>query len=204
VRCPRHSRGSGALRGLVLVLLIAGCATHHTATSATAGSTAPPAVTSPPANPGSSAPANSSGAPAAVPPCMPPDFSGPLLTGTVIGLGENQPASPPVNQNDPVQISVGERVVLTLGLGCDSAATFTVVGHAVAISGLDPAPLPGSGDNAVQVTAVAPGSAIVHIHNNRACITDGPAKGMCFGSSQQLSDVRFIVSSRTTPNETTP
>jgi hypothetical protein len=202
VRCARRTRSQRALRGLVLGLLLAGCTTHHT--TATAGATVSPAVASPLSSPGTFAPANSSGVAAAVPPCMPPDFSGPLLTGTVIGLGENQPASSPVKQNESVQISVGERVVLTLGLGCDSAATFTVAGPPVAISGHDPAPLPGSGDNAVQVTAIAPRSAIVHIHNNRACITDGPAKGMCFGSSQQLPDVRFIVSSRTTPTAKTP
>jgi hypothetical protein len=82
-------------------------------------------------------------------------------------------------------IAVGTRVVVALGEGCESAADFHVTGPA-RITATQPAPLPNSGANAAQITALAPGAAVVRIVGRRTCSQRGVTSGMCFGTNRLL------------------
>jgi hypothetical protein len=150
-----------------------------------------PQATSPSDAPRSVTPSSAYATPA-FPPCEPPPFGGPTLSGRVIGLGVNTPHSALLDFQ-PLRMRIGEQVVLDLGIGCNSAGSFTTSGAAVAITGRDAAPLPDTGDNDVQLTAVAVGSSTVHITVNRACSAQGVTKGRCFGTARALPDVAVTV-----------
>ena len=100
----------------------------------------------------------------------------------------------PQQQNAQARLAVGAVLVVTMGAGCDTAVDFTTSGP-VRITGTQPAPLPNSGSNAVQLTGTSAGLATVRIVARRTCSTQGVTTGMCFGTSGLLGILTIRVGS---------
>lgn len=164
----------------VLVALMSSC-TQHTTRSASL-----PASTKATSQPQTSATLLTNEpplqAPAAAPPCYPPFKPTPtnMAAGQQLTLYSQVGTLPLKSFAVTTSVHVGASVAVDLGEGCDDAADFTTTGP-IRIIGQQPAPLPTSGLNAVNVLATGTGTGTVHINGRRTCATAGILAGSCFG-----------------------